>query len=60
MNSDGRLWDVIVVGGGAAGLAGAMALARSRRSVLVVDAAEPRNATAGQCTTSHPDGTPAR
>ena len=47
MNSDGRLWDVIVVGGGASGLAGAMALARSRRSVLVVDAAEPRNATAG-------------
>ena len=47
MNSDGRLWDVIVVGGGAAGLAGAMALARSRRSVLVVDAGQPRNATAG-------------
>ena len=40
-------WDVIVVGGGAAGLAGAVALLRSRRSVLVVDAGEPRNATAG-------------
>jgi thioredoxin reductase len=44
---DGRNWDVIVVGGGAAGLAGALALVRSRRSVLVVDAAEPRNAPAG-------------
>jgi len=39
-------WDVIVVGGGAAGLAGATTLARSRRSVLVVDAGEPRNAPA--------------
>jgi thioredoxin reductase len=44
---NGRNWDVIVVGGGAAGLAGALALVRSRRSVLVVDAAEPRNAPAG-------------
>jgi thioredoxin reductase len=45
---DRQSWDVIVVGGGAAGLAGALALVRSRRSVLVVDAAEPRNAPAGQ------------
>ncbi len=44
---DRRNWDVIVVGGGAAGLAGALALARSRRSVLVVDAGAPRNAPAG-------------
>jgi thioredoxin reductase len=36
----------VVVGGGAAGLSGAVALARSRRSVLVVDAAEQRNAPA--------------
>jgi thioredoxin reductase len=34
------------VGGGAAGLSGALALARARRSVLVIDAAEPRNAPA--------------
>jgi thioredoxin reductase len=38
--------DVVVVGGGAAGLGGAVALARSRRSVLVVDSGEPRNAPA--------------
>jgi thioredoxin reductase len=40
------LYDVIVVGGGAAGLSAALTLGRSRRSVLVVDAGEPRNAPA--------------
>ncbi|HOZ60322.1 MAG TPA: NAD(P)/FAD-dependent oxidoreductase [Nakamurella multipartita] len=39
-------YDVVVVGGGAAGLNGALMLGRSRRSVLVVDAGEPRNAPA--------------
>ena len=39
-------YDVIVIGGGAAGLSAAVALARSRRSVLVIDAGEPRNAPA--------------
>ena len=39
-------YDVVVVGGGAAGLSGAVALLRSRRLVLVVDAGRPRNATA--------------
>jgi len=39
-------YDVVVVGGGAAGLSGAVALARSRRSVLVIDAGDPRNAPA--------------
>ena len=38
--------DVVVVGGGAAGLAAAVALGRSRRSVVVVDAGQPRNAPA--------------
>ncbi|QCB92757.1 NAD(P)/FAD-dependent oxidoreductase [Cellulomonas shaoxiangyii] len=39
-------YDVVVVGGGAAGLAAAVTLGRSLRSVLVVDAGEPRNAPA--------------
>ncbi len=39
-------YDVIVIGGGAAGLSGAVALARSRRSVAVIDSGEPRNAPA--------------
>ncbi|MFD6098793.1 NAD(P)/FAD-dependent oxidoreductase [Nocardiopsis flavescens] len=41
-----RDYDVVVIGGGAAGLSGAVSLARSRRSVAVVDAGEPRNAPA--------------
>ena len=41
------LYDVVVIGGGAAGLSGAIALARARRSVLVIDAGHPRNAPAG-------------
>ena len=44
--SDDMTFDVVVIGGGAAGLSGAMALGRSRRSVLVIDAGEPRNAPA--------------
>jgi thioredoxin reductase len=39
-------YDVVVIGGGAAGLNGALMLTRSRRSVLVVDAGQPRNAPA--------------
>jgi thioredoxin reductase/SAM-dependent methyltransferase len=40
-------YDVVVIGGGAAGLAAAVALLRSRRSVLLIDAGDPRNAPAG-------------
>ncbi|MFC0006763.1 NAD(P)/FAD-dependent oxidoreductase [Micromonospora siamensis] len=46
LRADERIWDVVVVGGGTAGLSGALNLARVRRSVLVIDAGEPRNAPA--------------
>lgn len=38
--------DVVVIGGGAAGLSGALTLVRQRRSTVVVDAGAPRNAPA--------------
>jgi thioredoxin reductase/2-polyprenyl-3-methyl-5-hydroxy-6-metoxy-1,4-benzoquinol methylase len=40
--------DVIVIGGGPAGLSAALMLGRSRRSVVVIDAGEPRNAPAAE------------
>ncbi|HUA42655.1 MAG TPA: NAD(P)/FAD-dependent oxidoreductase [Streptosporangiaceae bacterium] len=39
-------YDVVVIGGSAAGLSGALLLARSRRSVVVIDSGAPRNAPA--------------
>ncbi|MGP9502362.1 NAD(P)/FAD-dependent oxidoreductase [Specibacter sp. AOP5-B1-6] len=38
--------DVIIIGGGAAGLSAALLLGRSRRSVTVIDGGQPRNAPA--------------
>ncbi|MFD9732987.1 FAD-dependent oxidoreductase [Umezawaea sp. NPDC059074] len=43
---DNNVIDVLVIGGGAAGLSAAVTLGRARRSVTVVDAGEPRNARA--------------
>ena len=39
-------YEAVVIGGGAAGLSAALVLGRARRSTLVVDAGEPRNAPA--------------
>jgi thioredoxin reductase len=39
-------YDVVIIGGGAAGLSAALVLSRARRNVCVVDAGAPRNAPA--------------
>lgn len=40
--------DVLIVGGGPAGLSAALVLSRARRTVAVIDAGEPRNAAASR------------
>nr|BFE89225.1 NAD(P)/FAD-dependent oxidoreductase [Planobispora longispora] len=47
-------YDVVVVGGGAAGLNGALMLGRVRRSVVVIDAGAPRNARRGRARAAGP------
>src|SRR5690625_966294 len=50
-----RKFDVLIVGGGAAGLTAALMLGRARRSVLVIDSGQPRNRPA-----AHMHGFPSR
>lgn len=45
-HTDSHRYDVIVIGGGAAGLSAALVLGRARRTVAVIDAGRPRNAPA--------------
>lgn len=46
MTNNSPLYDVLIVGGGAAGLSAAQMLGRTRRSVAVIDGGQPRNAPA--------------
>jgi len=43
---DPAIYDVAIIGGGAAGLSAALVLGRARRSVVVIDGGAPRNAPA--------------
>jgi len=46
MNSESAILDVLIVGGGPAGLSAATWLGRARRKTLLVDSGRPRNAAA--------------
>jgi thioredoxin reductase len=51
-------YDVVVAGGGAAGLSAALVLGRARRRVAVIDAGAPRNAPAAHMHLLSRDGMP--
>src|SRR4051812_9169741 len=55
MSKSEREYDVVIVGGGVAGLSAALVLGRARRTVAVVDAGRPRNQRA-----AHVHGFPTR
>ncbi|QIS15094.1 NAD(P)/FAD-dependent oxidoreductase [Nocardia arthritidis] len=46
--TNGEVWDAVLIGGGAAGLSAAVALGRAGRKIVVVDDDSPRNAPAEQ------------
>ncbi len=50
-------YDVLIIGGGPAGLSGALQLCRSLRSVLICDNNEPRNGPATEAHGSMVGGT---
>lgn len=46
--TESQKWDVVIIGAGAAGLSAGLVLVRARLGVLLVDAGEPRNASADE------------
>ena len=46
MHGQGHDVDVVIIGGGPAGLSAALCLGRARRSVVVIDRGAPRHAIA--------------
>ncbi len=59
IGAEAELWDSIIIGGGPAGLSAALALGRSRRRTIIIDAGQPRNRFASHMhTVLGQEGTP--